>query len=131
MADIQSRADVENLINTFYRRVLKDTKIGFIFTDVAPIDWSTHLPLICDFWETVLLGNMKYRGNPMLKHLALDDRISLTPAHFNQWLRLWEQTTRQLFTGPIADEAIKRAQLMGQLMQHKIALKNTDKGFIQ
>ena len=59
--DITNRTDIEKLIILFYEKVKKDTVIGFIFTDVVPINWEHHIPLIVDFWETILLDNPVYK----------------------------------------------------------------------
>lgn len=59
--DITTRGDIEKLIVQFYEAVKKDPTIGFIFTDAIPINWENHIPLIVDFWETILLDNMVYK----------------------------------------------------------------------
>jgi hemoglobin len=60
-SDISCRADIEKLIILFYEKVKKDSTIGFIFTDVIPINWEHHIPVIVDFWETILLDNLCIR----------------------------------------------------------------------
>jgi len=89
-------------------------------TEVAKLDLEAHLPIICDFWESILLGNPIYRGNPMLKHLELAEKTALTEGHFEAWLAMWEETVRELFAGERADLAIQRAQDIGRLMLFKI-----------
>lgn len=130
MNDITKREDIEFLVKAFYEKVTADDVIGYIFTDVMQLDFEVHIPHICDFWESVLLGNMIYRGNPMLKHIALHQKEKLTPTHFERWISIWESTVNTHFEGSIADDAIKRAQLMGDLMQFKIK-QSEQKGFIQ
>ena len=51
------------LVDEFYKKVLKDEVIGYLFTEVVELSWDKHIPVMYDFWETVLLGNMKYKGN--------------------------------------------------------------------
>jgi hemoglobin len=70
--DITSRADIEQLVTTFYEQVKKDDTIGFIFTDVAKINWDHHIPLIVDFWESILLDNPVYTKNAMEVHYVLN-----------------------------------------------------------
>lgn len=72
------------------------------------------------FWETLLFGIASYKGNPMLKHLALNKTIPLNKDHFNQWLYLWEETVNEIFKGVKAKEAIAKAKSIGGLMQYKI-----------
>ncbi|MEM7299216.1 MAG: group III truncated hemoglobin [Bacteroidota bacterium] len=121
LQDITSRNDIELLINRFYEQVLTDDVIGEFFTEIVELDWKVHIPIMYDFWETILLGNIRYKGNPMLKHIDLNRKKELEAIHFEQWLRLWEHTVRSHFEGPNAEEAINRAQQIAGLMKHKIA----------
>jgi len=57
--DIKNRKDIEKLVNAFYEKVKTDTVIGFLFNDVANINWYSHLPKLFDFWENILF----YKGN--------------------------------------------------------------------
>jgi hemoglobin len=120
MTDIKFRGDINLLVEAFYQKAITDPTIGHIFTEVAHLNLATHLPVICDFWESILLGNMIYRGNPMLKHLELAEKTALTQVHFTVWLGLWEETVRGLHSGEKADLAVKRAQDIGRLMLYKI-----------
>ena len=52
--DITNRPDIDRLMNAFYSRALTDETIGYIFTDVAKLDLEHHLPIIGDFWESLL-----------------------------------------------------------------------------
>lgn len=126
MKDIQDRADIEFLINEFYKTVIDDQVIGYIFTDVVKLDWERHIPIMYDFWETTLLGAMKYKGNPMTKHIQLNRKESLQPEHFERWINLWETTTKANFSGEKANEAIQRAKSIAGLMMHKIKQSEND-----
>ncbi len=70
MRDIETRDDIELLMQAFYKKVMKDEMIGFIFTDVAQLDLAHHLPIITDFWENVLFNSGIYNRNAMLPHFA-------------------------------------------------------------
>lgn len=118
--DIQTEADIQLLVDSFYKQVLPDPLIGFIFTDIAQLSWEKHIPIMYQFWGSILLGKGNYEGNPMSPHFALDKKVKLEPAHFNRWLQLWQATIEQHFTGPVAADAIKRAKNIAALMQYKI-----------
>ncbi|MEA2169743.1 MAG: hemoglobin [Solirubrobacteraceae bacterium] len=105
MPDIETRADLERLVRAFYGRALTDEIIGFIFTDVAKLDLEAHVPVITDFWETMLLGGASYRGGVYGKHLRLHEKVTLRPGHFSRWLQVWHETVDELFAGPVADRA--------------------------
>ena len=121
MKDITTREDVEILVNKFYDKVIKDDLIGFFFTDIAKIDLSKHLPKMHDFWESILLGNPVYEGNPMAKHFPINEVSALEERHFNRWLQIWEQTLHENFEGETTETAIARALNIARIMNHKMA----------
>ena len=120
MSDIETREDIEQLVDSFYKQVLQDPQIGHFFTEVVQLDWEKHIPVMYDFWESILLGASRYKGNPMVKHFDLDQKASLEAVHFERWLALWEQTLKKHFTGPKAAEALSRARQIAALMQVKV-----------
>lgn len=120
MNDITTTADIQLLVDEFYKKVITDPVIGFIFTDVVQLSWQKHIPVMYSFWGSMLLGTNTYQGNPMVKHMELDKLITLTPEHFARWLQLWVTTVHQLFAGPKAEEAIDRARNIASLMLHKV-----------
>ncbi|HEY8688439.1 MAG TPA: group III truncated hemoglobin [Chitinophagaceae bacterium] len=119
--DITDRTDIELLMNTFYRRLLADENINYIFTDVAKIDMKTHIPVIANFWESVLLNKNVYHNNAMKIHMDLNDKTSLTKMHFDIWLQHFNTTVDELFEGDIALLAKQRAKSVATVMQIKIA----------
>ena len=122
--DIATRGDIELLMNTFYERLLADENISYIFTDVAKLDIKTHIPVIADFWETVLLNKNVYHNNTMKIHLELNDKIPLEKGHFDVWLKHFTATVDEFFEGDIALLAKQRARSVATVMQIKIAQKN-------
>jgi hemoglobin len=120
MTDIENRKDIELLVDTFYKKVIKDDIIGLFFTQVVILNWEKHMPVMYDFWETMLLGNMVYKGNPMLAHIELSKKRSLEPQHFERWLSLWKKTIDETFTGPMATLAFQKATQIAELMKFKV-----------
>jgi hemoglobin len=103
--DIETRADCERLVRTFYGRALHDPIIGFIFVDVAKLDLEAHVPRITSFWETILLGAQSYGGGAFRPHAQIHVQVPLRRAHFDQWLNLWTSTVDELFAGERAELA--------------------------
>jgi hemoglobin len=118
--DIENRKDVEKLVNSFYDKVKQDPVIGFIFNDVAKVNWDKHLPVLYDFWENIIFLTGKYSGNPMSAHLNLNSRVPLTKAHFQRWLELFTQTIDELFEGKKAELAKEKAISIATIMETKI-----------
>ncbi|MBI1343856.1 MAG: sec-independent protein translocase TatC [Terrimonas sp.] len=123
--DIETRKDIETLINSFYDKVKKDATIGFIFTDIVAVNWEQHLPLMYDFWETILLDAGTYQNNAMAVHYAINRKQPLSSVHFDQWLYLFNQSVDALFSGEKAELAKKRALSIAQVMQFKMQQENT------
>lgn len=119
-SDINSRADIELLVDSFYQKVRKNTILGYIFNDVAKINWETHLPQMYTFWASILLGERSFSGNPMQKHIALSKITSMTDKEFSEWLRLFTTTVDELFQGEKADEAKIRAHNIARSMLNNI-----------
>jgi hemoglobin len=122
--DIQTRFDIDNLMNRFYERAMNDEVIGYIFTEVAGLDLSHHLPVIGDFWETLLFGTGNYarhRRNPMQIHALLNLKNPLRSEHFQRWLEIFRETVEESFSGERAEFAKARAEAIANRMRSFIA----------
>jgi hemoglobin len=86
--DIGDRNDIAEMIMDFYARAFADDLLGPVFVDVAKLDLAAHLPIMCDFWETVLFRAGLYRRNALQVHVDLHREAHLTGAHFARWLQL-------------------------------------------
>ena len=119
MHDIETRKDVEFLVNEFYKRVLANAEISFFFTDVVPVNWEKHFPLMYDFWESIIFEKAIYKGNAMQTHVLLNQKHKLKKQHFDVWLALFTATVDAQFTGPKADVAKTRALSIATVIQLK------------
>ena len=118
--DIETRTDIEKLIIQFYGKLMINPVIGFIFTDVVKIDLAQHIPIIVDFWETILLDNPVYKKNAMEVHYDLNKKIPLKKEYFTEWLLLFCNTVDELFMGKIAALAKTRAKSIAAIMEFKM-----------
>jgi hemoglobin len=117
---IRSRADIEALITRFYEQVKVDEVIGFIFTKVIPMDWAHHIPVIVDFWETILLDNIVYQKNAMEVHYDINKKVPLQKEHFDRWILLFNGTVDEMYIGEKATLAKTRAASIAAVMQFKM-----------
>ncbi|NSL88881.1 group III truncated hemoglobin [Chitinophaga solisilvae] len=118
--EIAGREDIQLLVDSFYDKVKADDRIGFIFNDIAKVDWPHHLPIMYNFWESLLLDTGVYGRNTMEPHFALNRKIPLEPPHFERWLQLFEATVNEHFTGEKAALALTRARSIQGIMQLKM-----------
>lgn len=122
--DINSRGDIERLVNGFYTKVKQDPVIGFIFNEVMKMNWEEHLPIMYDFWETLLLNKTSYTRNAMGVHFEVNRKVKLEAVHFNRWIELFTGTVDELFDGEIANMAKKRARSIAEVMLFKMNEEN-------
>lgn len=119
MEDIQHKEDIAYLVEKFYQTALADPLIGPVFK-AADFVLKDHIPVMVSFWETILFDVITYKGNPMLKHLELNQSVPLAPQHFERWMEIWTETVNNKFKGLLAEKAIIRARSIAQLMAYKI-----------
>ncbi len=128
--DIRSEEDIKLLVDYFYTKAKSDAQIGYIFNEVVQLSWEEHLPTIYKFWDSILFGTATYRGNPMIKHIELNQKEPLTLSHFNKWIDLWNNAVNENFEGNKAEEAKTKAKSMKELMLFKIK-QSENPNFIQ
>ncbi len=118
MKDIENRDDIDDLMNRFYARAMTDETIGYIF-QIAELDLEHHLPVIGDFWETLLFGSGDYRRhgrNPLQIHALLNLKTPLLAEHFRRWLEIFGETVDETFAGERAEFIKLRAEMIAGRM---------------
>jgi hemoglobin len=118
--DIAGRPDIELLVSRFYEKVRADELLGPIFDGVAKVDWSSHIPRLCDFWERVILGTGNFRGNPLGVHANLALLTDMDWPRFRRWLDLFEATVDELFEGERASHIKNAADDMAHVIYSRI-----------
>lgn len=113
--DILEREDVKILVDKFYDKVKSDELLRPVFSHV---DWPHHLPIMYNFWSSMLLGDQSYSGNPLQKHMALP----VGKNHFSRWLELFKETVDETFEGEKAEEVKMRASSIAEIFQFKMGL---------
>lgn len=117
--DIENRDDLLVLMEQFYKKLLADDSINYLFTDIAKIDLEHHLPVLVDFWDGILFQSDTYKKNAMQPHLDLHRKSPLQKHHFDTWLNYFTQTVDELFGGEKAFLAKERARSIATVMQIK------------
>ncbi|MCM4151685.1 globin [Arenibacter sp. N53] len=120
-SEIKTRQDVNLLVVNFYAKIRKHQILGPIFNGIIK-DWDSHLELLTDFWESQLLLQRKYMGNPIVVHQEVDEKMNhtITPEHFGLWLNEWFATIDEHFEGEVAWIAKNRAQKMSTMLYMQI-----------
>lgn len=116
--DIENRADIDELMNRFYAIAMTDKTIGYVF-GIAELDLERHLPIIGDFWETLLFGSgdyQKHGRNPLRVHAELNEKTPLFFEHFERWLEIFRETVDETFAGERAEFIKIRANAIANRM---------------
>jgi hemoglobin len=119
-ADLVDRADVEALLRRFYDRVLIDDVLFDPFAQLRSEGLDAHIPVMCDFWETVLFRAGLYRGSALTVHRVLHQRTPLSGKHFVRWLTVWRDTVDEMYQGPAAERAKVQAARIAWAMHRRL-----------
>lgn len=85
---------ISYLVDRFYIDIAKDARLGPIFLSRNNGEWGEHLAKMKLFWSSVLLKTGKYKGQPVVKHNAID---KLKTSDFERWLVMFEKTAIEAF----------------------------------
>jgi len=118
--DLATRADVAILLQRFYGQVLDDDILAEPFTEIRLHGLDSHLPVMCDFWETVLFRAGVYRGRVVHAHEPVHGRHALTARHFVRWLERWNTAIDELYRGPVAEHAKTQAVRIARAMHRRL-----------
>lgn len=123
MNDIQNQDDLYLLVAEFYKKLLSDNSISYIFTDVVKIHLEEHLPILVTFWSQAILGTGGYVKNLTQIHLDIDEKEHLTPELFKIWLNHFFKAVDENFKGENSEKIKTQALSIATIMQIKIAQK--------
>jgi len=113
MREIKNEADVHELVQTFYQKVLADDVLAPFFKN---LNFEEHLPKMEFFWRFVLLDEPGYTTSVTDKHM----HMRLKEEHFKRWILLFNQTLDELFIGEKVELAKQRAAIIGWTIQSKM-----------
>ncbi|BAH48333.1 group III truncated hemoglobin [Rhodococcus opacus] len=118
--DLATRTDIEDVLRRFYGRVLVDDLLAVPFAEIRESGLESRLPIMCDFWETVLFGARLYQGSAGRVHRSVHTRHRFEAWHFLRWLTLWSTTVGQMFHGPSAAHATVHATRIARAMHRNL-----------
>ena len=87
---------------------------------MVPLNLETHIPVITDFWESVLFNKQGYRKNVMEVHQHIHHLSSIRKEHLDQWVTLFAATIDARFEGPVAALMKQRGRSIATLMDIKL-----------
>jgi hemoglobin len=105
MRDLDTRAEIHDLVIQFYREIVFDELLAPVFVEVAEVDWTEHIPKLIDFWCRVLLGQPGYSGFVLGAHQQVHHLEPFRRELFDRWYQLFVETIDRGWRGPVADRA--------------------------
>jgi len=121
MNDIQNQDDLYIVVDEFYKKLLADEAISYIFTDVVKIKLEEHLPILVSFWSQSILGTGGYFNNLTQIHLDVNSKSYLSKELFEIWLEHFEAAINENFKGFNCERMKNMAHNLSTIMQIKIA----------
>ena len=106
--------NVRDLVYAFYERVRADSLLGPVFERTLAGSWDEHLPKMCTFWGSIVLGAKQYRGNVQQAHQPLR---GIEPQHFSRWLYLFLDTVESRYEPAAAVRFMEPALRIAQSLQ--------------
>ncbi len=109
-----TETNIRELVYAFYDRVRADPLLGPVFDAVLHGRWDDHLPKMCSFWGSLVLGDKRYRGNVQQAHQPLE---GIEPRHFSRWLHLFLDTVCERYEPAAAVRFMEPALRIAQSLQ--------------
>ncbi|CAE6695338.1 group III truncated hemoglobin [Paraburkholderia nemoris] len=109
-----TEANIRELVYGFYDRVRADPLLGPVFEATLAGRWDDHLPKMCTFWGSLVLGAKQYRGNVQQAHQPLE---GVEPQHFSRWLYLFLDTVESRYQPAAAVRFMEPALRIAQSLQ--------------
>lgn len=123
MNDIQNKDDLFRLVSEFYKKLLDDASIAYIFTDVVKIKLEEHLPILVTFWSQAIFNTGGYFKNLTQIHLDINEKEYLSPELFEIWLKHFYDAVDENFKGSNAEKIKTQALSIATVMQIKIQME--------
>ena len=121
MNDIQNQSDLYLLVDKFYKKLLSDNAINYIFTDVVKTKIEEHLTILVTFWSQAILGTGGYANNLTQIHLDINAKEYLSPELFKIWLNHFNSAVDENYQGEKSEQIKTQALNIATVMQIKIA----------
>lgn len=120
MKDIENNDDLYLLVDEFYKKLLSDSTISYIFTEVVKIKLEEHLPILVTFWSQALFNTGGYFNNLTQLHLDINVKEYLSPELFAIWLKHFNASVDENFLGTNSEKIKTQALSIATVMQIKI-----------
>lgn len=118
--DISSREDLYIIVKEFYIKLLDNNVLFHFFEKFQNKNTlEKHLGILVDFWDNILFYSGTYNKNAMQPHVMLHKKKPFAKQHFEIWLKLFNQSVDENFSGINANTIKTRALSIATIMRIK------------
>jgi hemoglobin len=115
--DIKNIEDIKSFTDLFYQKLATSEILKQLFFDkLGHDDWQPHLERVYLFWEMILFGATGYTGNTFAPH----SNMPINKIHFDEWLKLFNESIDELYVGETAELAKSKAKFLSAIFLSKI-----------
>ena len=119
-----TKENINQLVVTFYTKVLKNEKISPFFIEKLGPDmkseiWQKHITLLTDFWYTISFGRGNYNGSPFAPHMQIS---GLDRESFETWLKLFFEALDKIYVEDIALKFKERASIIASNFMRNLSI---------
>lgn len=118
--DLSTRTEIHDLVVEFYRAIVNDAELGYIFGEVAEVDWTLHIPKLIDYWCRVLLKQPGYDGYILAAHQHVHGIEPIPREMFDRWYLMWVDSIDGTWEGPIAEQAKAHGAKTMKMLAHRL-----------
>ena len=119
--DIENMEDILRFFHQFYDKLLNDDLFIPFFKQIKEEGkMEEHIQVMSNFWDNILFYSGKYEGNPMEKHVVMNLITRFQPEHFTTWLKYFNATMDELYSGEKTTLAKERAASIAAVMEKKM-----------
>lgn len=100
---------IASVVEVFYRKATTDVLIGYQFRKIAqakalehghplkpPIEaFKEHLPRICHFWRSQLLGSKLPPNEPPFNLISIHQELKIRKGELHRWLTLFKEALEE------------------------------------
>ena len=119
--DLGDREEIAEFVTRFYREIAQDDRFHLYFDTLAHVDWHAHTLDLTDFWAGLLLGEPHDLADDVIEaHRWLHDAEPFDAALFARWLKIFDTTLDEGWTGPITEIARRRGHGIAWAMAKRL-----------
>lgn len=110
-------------MSMFYEKALNDKDIGSFFAlefgdDMKNEEWTEHIELLVNFWDSVFLNENAYNGDPFGPHFTI---INLKKEDFKKWVELFSETADEIYVPEVSTLIKEKGEFFSKLFIERLS----------